>query len=34
MKDKILYQIEEFELGGINIFELIKRIKQILEQRV
>ena len=32
MKDKIEFQIEEFELGGIDIFELVKRIKQILEQ--
>ena len=30
MKDKIEFQIEEFELGGIDIFELVKRIKQIL----
>ena len=32
MKEKIEFQIEEFELGGIDIFELVKRIKQILEQ--
>jgi len=32
MKDKIEFQIEEFELGGIDIFELVKRIKQILEK--
>ena len=32
MKEKIEFQIEEFELGGIDIFELVKRIKQILEK--
>ena len=31
MKDKILFHIEEWELGGITVFELIKRIKQTLE---
>jgi hypothetical protein len=31
MKEKIEFQIEEFELGGIDIFELIKRIKEIIE---
>jgi hypothetical protein len=27
-----LFQIEEYELGGINVFELIRRIKKILEE--
>jgi hypothetical protein len=31
MKEKIEFQIEEFELGGIDIFELIKRIKEIIK---
>lgn len=31
MKDKIEFQLEEFELGGIDVFELIKRIKEIIE---
>jgi hypothetical protein len=30
-KEKIEFQIEEFELGGIDIFELIKRIKEIIK---
>tara|TARA_R110002033_G_scaffold26863_1_gene61513 strand:- start:163 stop:270 length:108 start_codon:yes stop_codon:yes gene_type:complete len=32
MKDKIEFQLEEFELGGIDVFELIKRIKEILKR--
>lgn len=32
MKDRILYQIEEFEMGSISPYILVKRIKQILEQ--
>ena len=32
MKEKIEFQLEEFELGGINVFELIKRIKEIINQ--
>tara|TARA_R110002072_G_scaffold124042_2_gene259412 strand:+ start:17 stop:142 length:126 start_codon:yes stop_codon:yes gene_type:complete len=31
LKEKIEFQIEEFELGGIDIFELIKRIKEIIK---
>jgi hypothetical protein len=31
MKDRILYQIEEFEMGSISPYILVKRIKQILE---
>ena len=31
MKAKIKFQLEEFELGGIDVFELIKRIKEIIE---
>lgn len=31
MKEKIMYQIEEFEMGSISPYILIKRIKQILE---
>jgi hypothetical protein len=31
MKEKIEIQFEEFELGGIDVFELIKRIKEIIE---
>ena len=32
MKEKIKFQLEEFELGGIDVFELIKRIKKIINQ--
>ena len=32
MKDKIEFQLEEFELGGIDVCELIKRIKEILKE--
>lgn len=31
MKERIMYQIEEFEMGSISPYILIKRIKQILE---
>ena len=31
MKENIKFEIEEFELGGIDVFELIKRIKEIIE---
>ena len=31
MKERIMYQIEEFEMGFISPYILIKRIKQILE---
>ena len=31
IEEKIEFQIEEFELGGIDIFELIKRIKEIIK---
>ena len=30
--EKIMYQIEEFEMGYINAYILIKRIKQILNK--
>ena len=32
MKEKIEFQLEEFELGGIDVFELIKRIKEIINK--
>ena len=32
MKEKIEFQLEEFELGGIDVFELIKRIKEIIKK--
>ena len=28
MKDELLFIIEEYELGGINAFECIQRIKE------
>ena len=31
MKERIMYQIKEFEMGSISPYILIKRIKQILE---
>ena len=31
MKENIKFEIEEFELGGIDVFELIKRIKEIIK---
>jgi len=31
IKKRIMYQIEEFEMGSISPYILIKRIKQILE---
>jgi len=31
MKEEILFIIEEYELGGINAFECIKRIKEKLK---
>jgi len=33
MKEKIEFQLEEFELGGIDVFELIKRIKEIIKNK-
>lgn len=30
MKDKILYQIEEFEDGILSPYELVEKIKEIL----
>jgi hypothetical protein len=32
MIEKIKFQIEEFELGGISAFELIKRITKIINE--
>ena len=32
MIEKIKFQIEEFELGGISAFELIKRIIKIINE--
>ncbi len=31
-KERIMYQIEEFEMGTISPYILIKRIKQILNE--
>ena len=31
MKEEIKFEIEEYELGGIDIFELIKRIEKIIK---
>lgn len=31
MKERILFQIEEYELGAITVFQLIRRIRKILE---
>jgi hypothetical protein len=31
MKEEIEFQMEEFELGGIDVFELIRRIKEIIK---
>lgn len=31
MKERILFVIEDYELGGITVFQLIRRIKKILE---
>lgn len=31
MKEKIEFQFEEFELGGIDVWELLKSIKQIIK---
>ena len=30
LKEDIKYQLEEFELGGIDVWELIKRIETIV----
>jgi len=32
MKEKIKFQIEEFNLGGITAFELIDRITKIINE--
>ena len=32
IKNKIKFQLEEFELGGIDVWELIKRIETILNK--
>jgi hypothetical protein len=32
LKEDIKYQLEEFELGGINVWELIKRIETIVNK--
>ena len=31
MKEEIEFQMEEFEIGGIDVFELIRRIKEIIK---